>query len=459
MSARPAEPMVLRMTNPIQHYDWGSPSAFADRFGWGADGRPQAEVWMGAHPKAPSSVRPSRDPDQDPVPLDRLFAERPELLGLDGGVEGGSEGASKGAEAGSGAGAAELPFLLKVLAAARPLSIQTHPTAARAAVGFAAEEAAGIPLDAPQRMYRDRHHKPELLLALEDFTALSGFRPVRRSAADLAAAAELLDRRGAGDEAGDLRRLAETLTGTSDAEAGPALESALETVLHDHHGRFAAVSAALGRVIRTIDVDGEHPDGRFSEGAADTVRRAAAAFPGDPGLIVALLLHRITLKPGEALYLPAGNLHAYLHGLGVEVMASSDNVLRGGLTSKHVDVAELVDVTECSVLPVPRCTPVSVEGGAVSRWSYRPECPEFRLDRIESAPESGGTTSLTADRAAVLLCTAGSVELVPEETQPSGADAVTLTAGESALLTAGSVGVTAHWAPGTQAFLAESGGR
>ncbi|MDO5492551.1 MAG: mannose-6-phosphate isomerase, class I [Nesterenkonia sp.] len=419
------------MRNPVQHYDWGSATAFADRFGWAADGRPQAELWMGAHPTAPSSVVPSGAAGE-PVPLDRLFADRPELLG-------------------PSADQAELPFLLKVLAAASPLSIQTHPTAARAAAGFDAEEAAGVAPDARERMYPDRHHKPELIVALEDFTALCGFRPVDQSASDLKTLARRLTEHGHTDAAAALGRLAESLSRASDGEPDDALDRALRTVLQDDRDAFAAASASLAEVVGPTEPG-------LTPGSADTILRACAAFPRDPGVVVALLLNRVVLSPGQALYLPAGNLHSYLHGVGVEVMASSDNVLRGGLTAKHVDVEELVDVTDCAVLPVPRCTPVQVDAGPVSRWSYRPDCPEFRLDRFDAPDDGeGGTARLASDRASVLLCTAGTVELHGDGGSSTGSGTVVLAPGESALITAGPGGVTARFQPGTQAFLAQSG--
>ncbi|MDR8018876.1 mannose-6-phosphate isomerase, class I [Nesterenkonia aerolata] len=465
-------PSVLPMVNPVQHYAWGSSTAFAERFGWPVDEQPQAEIWMGAHPKAPSSVvLPGAEPSA--VSLDQLLEDRPELAGASG----------------------QLPFLLKVLAAAQPLSIQTHPTAARAAAGFAAEEQAGVPQEAPERMYRDPHHKPELIVALEDFTALCGFRPLRESAEDLSALTRLLQAQGESEAAEVLTGLVEQLC--VQVEPGTVLEQVVADVLGARRQEFCEVASALGRAVGALpegqaptsgvpESDASVPDASVpgvSAAVVDTVRRATTAFPEDPGVVVAVLLNRLDLSPGEALYLPAGNLHAYLHGLGVEVMASSDNVLRGGLTAKHVDVEELLEVTDCAVLPTPYCRPVAVQQTPVRQVSYRPDCAEFQLDRFDVPAEASSAAVASADvssaatadhaestvvmgalelpAAAVLLCTSGTVELsaaagaegsTPEPTQHT----VRLRPGESGLLTAGAQ-VTLQGVPGSQAFLAQPG--
>lgn len=478
MSAHRDEPRVLRMINPLQHYAWGSTTAFVERFGWPADGRPRAELWMGSHPKAPSSVvlpgHPAEDSEQgtaghdQALPLDRLLAQRPDLLG---------EPADLGAQA------AELPFLLKVLAAAQPLSIQTHPTAARAADGFAAEEAAGIPLDAPHRMYRDAHHKPELIVALEDFTALCGFRPAEESAAELRVLAVLLRGAGRPTDSACLAQLAETLSPAAgdaepdrepdtepDQDTGTALQNALAEILDHRREDYAAAAQGLGALFAA---DPRRAPAGLSLATVDTLRLTTEAFPGDPGVVVTLLLNRLDLSPGEALFLPAGNLHAYLRGVGVEVMASSDNVLRGGLTAKHIDIDELLTVTECAVLPIPVCQPVSLDAGSIRRVSYRPDCTEFQLDRFD-APErltdsvtdsptdrltTVEPTEIETHRAAVLLCTAGTVGITEHrasESEEHSGETFTLCAGESALLTAGAR-ATLHWRPGTQVFLAQPG--
>ncbi|RMH76263.1 MAG: mannose-6-phosphate isomerase, class I, partial [Actinomyces sp.] len=305
MSGRPGG--VAALDGVVRHYDWGSPEAIPRLCGLAPDGRPWAELWLGAHPSAPAAVGPGR------TPLDRLVAADPQ----------GQLGPVVAERFGT------LPFLLKVLAAARPLSLQAHPTLDQARRGFAREEAAGIPVDAPHRSYRDRSHKPELICALTTFDALCGFRhPVRTLALLDELATGALDpvRAALADspDAVGLSRVLRHLLELDAAEAATLVESVV-----------AACAAADG-----------------SEFARErrTALRLAELYPGDAGVVTSLLLNRVTLRPGQALFLGAGNLHAYLGGVGVEIMANSDNVLRGGLTTKHVDVPALLEVVDTSPL-------------------------------------------------------------------------------------------------------------
>ena len=297
----------------MQHYDWGDLAAIPDLLGVPNDGQPWAELWFGTHPGGPASV--------DGSPLADVSGE--------------------------------LPYLLKVLAAGEPLSIQTHPTTAQAVAGFAREEAAGIALDAPQRIYRDTSAKPELLCALTPFEAVCGFKPFDTTLAWFT---------GEGwDE------LAEHLA------AGPA----------------AYVRWAL--------TEGPH---RLPDGTPAWVQRIASRHPGDGGALVALLLNHVILQPGEAIFLDAGNLHAYLLGTGIEVMASSDNVVRGALTNKHIDVDELISVVDFSPLPDPVLRPTEEAPGW---WRYPTPGTPFELWRLElDAP-----VIHTAEGRELLLCTAG----------------------------------------------------
>ncbi|SDY71304.1 mannose-6-phosphate isomerase, type 1 [Micromonospora pattaloongensis] len=299
---------------PIRNYAWGSRSVIAQLQGRPvpSDG-PEAELWMGAHPGAPSMVR--RDGDE--VSLAELIDANPrEWLGPDVVARFGPR----------------LPYLLKLLAAQTPLSLQAHPDADQARAGYAAEVAAGG--DGPRR-YADPHHKPELLVAVTPFEALCGFQ-------DPLVSAEVFEAFGvpALDPV-----IAALRTGVS------GLPVAVQTLLTwpeaERAGLIGAVTAA-------------EPAARFS-GAVTLVRRLAKEYPGDPGALVALLLNHLVLRPGEAIWMPAGNLHAYLHGAGVEIMAASDNVLRGGLTPKRVDVPELLRVLRFEVLddPVVRAVPVT----------------------------------------------------------------------------------------------------
>jgi mannose-6-phosphate isomerase len=337
----------------IRGYDWGSRSSIPELLGIPASGEPMAELWLGAHPSAPALV------GSDGVPLDRVVAD------------------DVGAALGPAARLGELPFLLKVLAAAEPLSLQAHPSATAAKAGFAREEAAGIPLDAPERSFRDESHKPELICALTEFEALCGFRDPQQTLEVLASIGT------AGlDTVCDMIRIDPSATG---------LSKLLEWLLT----RDAADAAALVDPVVSACRDGH--DGPYAQERAMAVA-LGDRYPGDSGVVTALLLNRVTLQPGEALFLEAGNLHMYLHGTGVEIMASSDNVLRGGLTPKHVDVDALVEVVDATPLEPEIQRPPLVDGVAV----YASPVEEFSLTRIEL----DGSIVLEPGPA-ILLCTSG----------------------------------------------------
>lgn len=373
-----------RLTNQVRPYAWGARTAIPRLLGAEPDGTPQAELWLGAHHGAPSTAHC----EDGPRLLPGLIADNPHrVLGR------------RTAERFGG----RLPFLLKVLAAEAPLSLQVHPDAVRARAGFEAEERAGIPLDAPHRNYRDPHHKPELLLALEPFEALCGFREPAAAHADL---------RGLTCE------LAVALRGDlALADTGTALRGALTRLLTlpgDERARL------LDDFVR--EWTGSGPRGSHGAIVADLADR----YPGDPGAVAALLLNRVTLWPGQALFLPAGNMHAYLQGTAVEVMASSDNVLRAGLTGKHVDAPELLDVVDFSVLPIPYARPGVCEG----RREFRTAAPEFALHEIGPGRI---TAHLPGEGPTVLLALHGQVELVAEVGQ-----GMTLQRGESVFVQADS---------------------
>ena len=368
------------LRNRIQHYAWGSRSALAELTGRASPSpEPEAELWMGAHPQAPSELLR----DGAWRPLDEVIARDPER----------ELGARCAAVHGP-----RLPFLLKVLAAAEPLSLQAHPTRAQAEAGFAKEEARGVPRDAPNRCYRDRNHKPELLSALTRFHALCGFRRVERSRElfALLATPELdfvRDALAAGD-------------------AG--LEVAFRQIMTLDPSRRERVVAATLAACREVRGDFEAECGwalRFGE-----------LYPGDAGVVSALLLNLVTLEPGDAIYLPAGNLHAYLEGVGVEIMASSDNVLRGGLTPKHVDVREL-----CGVLSFQSA---DVELTRATHGRYPTPAPEFELSRVQ------GPASFAVTGPEIVLCTQGSVQLA------SAASQLALSRGQSAFVSAADAGYT-----------------
>ncbi|GAA0307177.1 mannose-6-phosphate isomerase, class I [Kineococcus aurantiacus] len=355
---------MLRLTNTVQAYAWGSTTAVPQLLGREPDGTPQAELWIGAHPSAPSRVG-----DRG---LDELIAAAPaEFLGP---------------------GQERLGFLLKVLSAAAPLSLQAHPDDATAARRFAEEEAAGVPLDAPHRLYKDTSHKPELLFALEPFAAMAGFRSP-------AAARELL----AGLDLPALPpRPRELFDALLAALAGPeALREATRLLL-------TAPAEAVGPLVEAV----APACAGLEDSSARCVVDLAAAHPGDPGVLVSVLLNQVRLAPGEALYLPAGNVHAYLEGTGVELMASSDNVLRGGLTTKHVDVAELLDVLDFRELPPPLLPPEVV---SEDELVFSP-LPDFALTVLTVGREhvwerAVPRTVLVLEGSVTLSSAAGTVEL------------------------------------------------
>lgn len=368
--------MFIRITNTPRPYAWGSPTAIASLLGTEPSGGPEAELWLGTHPGSPSVVV-----DPDTAGGARTLAEA-----LGGG----------------------LPFLLKILAADAPLSLQAHPTAEQARAGFERENAAGIPLDAPHRNYRDPFPKPEVIYALsERFDALCGFRDPAE------AMAVVVGIGGADPVVGDFVR---RLGSASLAEVfewlirrGPGVDELVERMT------AAAASAADG-----IDTDAS------ALAAADTVRMLASHYPGDPGIVIALLLNRVTLTRGQALYLPAGNIHAYLSGLGVELMTASDNVLRGGLTPKHVDVDELLSVLDFTPRPVPWLNGV-VESPGVE--VFRPAGAGFRLAHVTG----GGECPI--DGPSIALCTAGATEAIGRRSSIGlrRGDAVLITAEEGSV--------------------------
>lgn len=337
--------MLIPLANDPRDYAWGSLSLLAELEGRAASGRPEAEVWFGDHPGDPAETPDGRT-------LDRWIAD---------------DGAASGIDA-------PLPYLLKLLAAASALSIQAHPSKAQAEAGFAREEAAGIPRDAADRTYRDDNHKPELIVALSDrFRALAGLRELdatRRLVAGLGPAAAPLAQRLEGADAS-----LSAVIGWLLSDGADAARDVIAAAVAAQSDEFAAEL----EVARTLD----------------------AGFPGDPGIVVALLMNLVTLHRGEGLFVPAGVLHAYLDGLGVELMAASDNVLRGGLTPKHVDAAELVSVLD----PAPGVPPViharSLGDGI---RQYDVPVPDFALLAVTAA---AGGVEVPLAGAAIAVATGG----------------------------------------------------
>ncbi|MDT7839586.1 mannose-6-phosphate isomerase, class I [Streptomyces justiciae] len=366
-----------RLDNTIRPYAWGSTTAIPELLGVAPSGEPQAEMWMGAHPGAPS--RTARGTLVEVIEAD---PER-EL------------GAVAVAKFGP-----RLPFLLKILAAGAPLSLQVHPDLAQAKEGYEDEERRGIPVDAGHRNYKDANHKPELICALTEFDGLCGFR--------------------------DPNQAAELLAGLGVDSLKPYVD-----LLHAH-----PEDAALREVLTAVlSADPEEMARTVTEAAAACARLGgeyapyadiAHHYPGDPGVIAAMLLNYVRLQPGEALFLGAGIPHAYLSGLGVEIMANSDNVLRCGLTPKHVDVPELLRIVRFEAADPGVLRPeASPDGEEV----YETPIDEFRLSRYV-LPEGGAAHDLTRPTPQILLCTAGSIRAGEHELSPG--QSVFVPAGEKA---------------------------
>ncbi len=354
---------MLRGT--VQRYAWGSREALPRIMGEPPTGEPQAELWLGAHHRGPSSLLR----DGEDLSLDGVIAADPV----------GELGAETVRSFGD-----ELPFLLKILAVDQPLSLQAHPTRRQAQAGFDAQDELGIPVDADQRSYRDRNHKPELICALEPFTAFCGFRPP-------STAAELLDSLKVSD-------LAPVIVLLREDRADKALRWLLE--------RPPSAGAEIAhRVVESCSQPGPFLAER------QWAVRIGQQHPGDIGVAIALMLNLVELSPGQALFLEAGNLHVYLHGVAVEIMANSDNVLRGGLTPKHVDVPALLEVVDCRAYEVPVTIPDS------PNFTFRPPVPDFALTRIEVAD----SVRCHSRGPEIVLCASGQVSAAGCEIAGGGA--------------------------------------
>ena len=350
--------MILRIENSARDYDWGSKTLMSDYLGLPATGRPMAEVWFGTHHGSPALVASSSQ-SATSTPAPESLATLESAIGH------------------------RLSFLLKILAAETPLSIQAHPTTSQAQAGFARENAAGISLSAHSRNYKDDRSKPELIVALSDFRALCGFKTkteIEALLADFEAISTLSDHFIA-----TAKHWRVLLSGTN------GIRDLLVDLLarRENFGGFCSELAGLAEFEAQFELAAE----------------LNLLYPGDPGVMIAMLMNHFWLEPGEALYLPAGNIHAYLSGLGVEVMAASDNVLRGGLTSKHIDPDELIDVIDFDAEPVQVLRAKNLNAGLAA---YQTDATDFALYRAEvSASTLLAELELPAE--AIVLCTEGEV--------------------------------------------------
>lgn len=343
--------VLSRIENAPRRYPWGIPGGISELLGWQECEVPEAELWLGSHPLSPSRLS---------TPIDVETLEEWE------------DRAGK-----------RLPFLLKVLAAAEPLSLQVHPSTSQAREGHEREQASGIPMDSRGRNYRDPHAKPEMIVAVRDgFEALCGFRPSE----EVIKAVVTLEA-GAVDTA--------PFTHWRSLITDGALALAVEWLLSSDP-LVGRLMAELGRL-----VDGP------SAGLA-VVRRLLERYPSDPGVAVSLMLNHVVLQEGEALWLAAGTIHAYLGGVGIELMGPSDNVLRGGLTTKHVDVNELLRVLDFAAGPPPHLVPIE-EGPNVR--AYLPSTHPSGGDVAFWLREVTGEAQVETSGPAILIVIAGQFEV------------------------------------------------
>lgn len=382
---------MRELEGALRSYAWGSRTAIAELRGRTVPSQhPEAELWLGAHPADPARVIVEGGTESL---LDVLHSDPEGELGQ-GNLDAFGE---------------RLPFLLKLLAAEEPLSLQAHPSAVQADEGFRRENALGVPMESPVRNYKDGSHKPELVVALSRFEALAGFREPTRTVKLLRALA-----------VDELEPYLGLLEGQPDADGLRALFTTWITLPSTVLGTL--LPAVLAGCIEYVS----HHDAEFVA-EIRTALELSEAYPGDAGVLAALLLNRVTLEPGQGLFLAAGNLHAYLHGLAVEIMANSDNVLRGGLTPKHVDVPELLRVLDFGGGDIEILDPPAHL--APGRYEYLTPAPEFTLTRMEF--DASVTTAVVEDPGPrIIICTAGAVRV------SCGADTLDLDCGRAAWISA-----------------------
>jgi len=393
---------MYRLSNPIRHYAWGSSTHIAQLTGRDLGDAPAAEMWMSAHPADPSLLREPPGGRLD----DLIGADPLRHLGPDACAAFGDR----------------LPYLMKLLAARDTLSLQVHPTGERARRRHVEQQAAGIALTAPERTYQDTSHKPELLYALTRFEGMAGFRETDRSAAVLR-----------GLSLPWLDRVADTIeaTWTPFQTLRDVVTRWLALRPGEARGLLAELRAACVRAAQSAHA---HPPPRRapSRQAHDVSRESLRvytatpslidAYPADPSVLVTLLLNHVVLAPGDAMFIHAGTVHAHTAGFGIEVMAASDNVLRAGLTPKHVDIPELLEAASFTPVPTPHWAPADSAGE--SRVLLTPPVDEFELLVLCL---DGHDVDLTHSAPRVVLCLEGTVQV-------TGSQLLTLQQGDSAFV-------------------------
>ncbi|MGV9189047.1 mannose-6-phosphate isomerase, class I [Arcanobacterium canis] len=363
----------------VKNYSWGSHRAIPTMFGLPASEAPVAELWFGAHPLAPSfigrqfSLAYGQKTPTDVVDLaTHVAAAAQRVLGEDVARRTGGT----------------LPFLLKLIAPEEPLSLQVHPSIDQAQRGFACEEAQGVPANSPTRNYKDSNHKPELVYALTRFEAIVGFRSPRRILGVLSGLGTALT-----------QRLAHFIEEEPNANG---VKAAFEWLLSSHTRPDAV---AVGQVVDACQA--RAPEESPSPRADRIVAYLAQYYPGDPGVVASLLLNPVTLSPGEAMFTPAGTVHAYLSGVGVEVMAASDNVMRAGLTPKHVDVPALLSVLDTVAAPPIRIAPERVS--PIQSMFYAP-VDDFELSVI-ALRDASSWERVRGSGPRIMLCLEGAAQI------------------------------------------------
>jgi mannose-6-phosphate isomerase len=378
---------IRLLKNTIQEYDWGSHTAIAELLGEPSPSqKPQAELWMGAHPKAPSQV----ERDGRWSSLITLVEENPtDILGKSVAEKFNNR----------------LPYLFKVLAASKPLSIQAHPTLEQAKAGFQKENEAGIPMDASHRNYRDDMHKPEIICALTPFWGLNGFRRIDEIVSNI--------NRFCPDG------MKSEISGLESRPDSRGLKIFFESMMTLSAERK---TSAIKEAVASARIGPKEDDIR------KWILLLHQEYPSDIGVLSPLYLNLVSLSPGEAMFLPAGQLHAYLKGLGMELMANSDNVLRGGLTPKHVDVSELLKTLRFKGEQVEILLPRERAGG---EKTYASLAQEFALS-VLSIKEGGPFTSRGHRSAEILICTHGRAAIINR----SSGEMLSVIKGESVIIPA-----------------------
>ncbi|AGE94722.1 mannose-6-phosphate isomerase [Citrobacter farmeri] len=371
---------MQKLINSVQNYAWGSKTALTELYGLANPQQlPMAELWMGAHPKSSSKIE---DASGRIVSLREVIDSRQSALLGDAVAK----------------RFGELPFLFKVLCAAQPLSIQVHPNKRNSEIGFAKENAAGIPMDAAERNYKDPNHKPELVFALTPFLAMNAFR-----------------------EFSEIVSLLQPVAGAHTAIAHFLEQPNAERLSQLFAGLLSMQGEEKSRALAILKAALETLQGEPWQ----TIRLIAEFYPDDSGLFSPLLLNVVKLNPGEAMFLFAETPHAYLQGVALEVMANSDNVLRAGLTPKYIDIPELVANVKFDAKPANQLLTTPMKNGAELDFPIPVDDFAFSLHTL-SAKE----TAIDQHSAAILFCVEGEAVL------SKGEQRLVLKAGESAFISA-----------------------